>query len=237
VAGVRRVTSHRGFNLLSNSTRMTFSDGSGWKFPEMEGMLRKRGHDKIGILWTDRWCVLQDNVLKYYKKPNTPELGALRLEDCEIVLTKKGSRSCDQEISLHFDNSHTKGKDRTYHFSSEDGGYIAEWFKVLQDSKHGRQRKLEEERSIAADRDAELAHLRLQHESATKIQNLARIHFARQESSRRKWINAANTGPTEGAAEDEVMDEHMDDMLISVPLDTLKIEFRSVAARANPDEV
>jgi len=42
-------------------------------------MLRKQGH---GLLtsWSDRWCVLKGNVLTYYKKPNTPELGALSLK-------------------------------------------------------------------------------------------------------------------------------------------------------------
>lgn len=46
---------------------------------EFEGMLRKQGHDIMGS-YSDRWCVLKRNVLTYYKKPNTPELGALPLE-------------------------------------------------------------------------------------------------------------------------------------------------------------
>lgn len=127
------------------------------------GMLRKQGHDMMGT-WSDRWCVLEDGTLSYYKKPNTPALGALQLEvsrqvhhaACRLMslpqiceLSKNG-----KVIVLQFDR-HEKGEGRAYRFMSEvhqqmqrrnqprhshavrgqDSTYIDEWFRVLQESQ------------------------------------------------------------------------------------------------------
>ncbi|XP_064396957.1 src kinase-associated phosphoprotein 2-A-like [Halichondria panicea] len=95
----------------------------------LSGLLDKRGGQDASKGWKKRWCILSDNVIRYYKsETDSTPAGTIFCEDVEDCVEDHAESRKDSKYGFVF-KMITRGRDYIFNASSGDIRY--EWVRTV----------------------------------------------------------------------------------------------------------